>query len=168
MHGLEVHCGRMGLEHAHQGVGHLLADPLLHREAPRVHAHQASELRDADDLFVGNVADEGRAVCLHYLINRLQPLPWGTPVLVSLNPLREPDERRVHSEFTLAHPVFDATAIAAQRRLQEIQGAGNVWFCGAWAHNGFHEDGLRSGQEAAAGLLAKLARRHRMPTGAST
>jgi predicted NAD/FAD-binding protein len=68
----------------------------------------------------------------------------------------------------LAHPVFDATAIAAQRRLQEIQGAGNVWFCGAWAHNGFHEDGLRSGQEAAAGLLAKLARRHRMPTGAST
>jgi predicted NAD/FAD-binding protein len=116
----------------------------------------------------GSEADEGRAVCLHYLINCLQPLPWDTPVLVSLNPLREPDERRVHSEFTLAHPVFDAAAIAAQRRLHEVQGAGNVWFCGAWAHNGFHEDGLRSGQEAAAALLAKLGQRHHMPMGVVT
>jgi predicted NAD/FAD-binding protein len=113
----------------------------------------------------GSDADEGLAVCLHYLLNRLQPLPWDTPVLVSLNPLREPDERRVHGEFTFAHPVFDAAAIAAQRRLPEIQGAGNVWFCGAWAHNGFHEDGLRSGQEAAAGLLTALGQRHRMPMG---
>lgn len=30
--------------------------------------------------------DEAR-VCLHYLINRLQPLPFDQPVLVSLNPL---------------------------------------------------------------------------------
>ncbi len=31
---------------------------------------------------------EDSAVCLHYLINRLQPLPWRTPVIVSMNPLR--------------------------------------------------------------------------------
>jgi uncharacterized protein len=31
-------------------------------------------------------AREQAAVCLHYLINRLQPLPWQTPVVVSLNP----------------------------------------------------------------------------------
>jgi predicted NAD/FAD-binding protein len=29
---------------------------------------------------------EQAAVCLHYLINRLQPLPWQQPVVVSLNP----------------------------------------------------------------------------------
>lgn len=105
----------------------------------------------------GNPADDGRAVCLHYLISRLQPLPWDTPVIVSLNPLRSPDEQRVHGEFVYAHPVFDSEALAAQHRLHEIQGAGGVWFGGAWAHNGFHEDGLRSGQEAAAAMLERLA-----------
>jgi predicted NAD/FAD-binding protein len=31
---------------------------------------------------------EQAGVCLHYLINRLQPLPWQQPVMVSLNPVR--------------------------------------------------------------------------------
>jgi predicted NAD/FAD-binding protein len=35
-------------------------------------------------------AQEQAAVCLHYLINRLQPLPWQQPVVVSLNPVRDP------------------------------------------------------------------------------
>jgi len=34
---------------------------------------------------------EQSRVCLHYLINALQPLPWQQPVVVSLNPVREPD-----------------------------------------------------------------------------
>ena len=29
-------------------------------------------------------------VCLHYLLNRLQPLPFRTPLIVSLNPVRAP------------------------------------------------------------------------------
>jgi len=33
---------------------------------------------------------EQARVCLHYLLNRLQPLPFRTPVVVSLNPLTEP------------------------------------------------------------------------------
>ena len=32
-------------------------------------------------------ARERASVCLHYLINRLQPLPFTTPVVVSLNPV---------------------------------------------------------------------------------
>ena len=32
----------------------------------------------------------GQNVCLHYLLNQLQPLPWQQPVIVSLNPLHEP------------------------------------------------------------------------------
>jgi predicted NAD/FAD-binding protein len=87
---------------------------------------------------------DGAGVCLHYLIDRLQPLPFGRPVIVSLNPLREPAAGAVHGEFDYAHPVFDAAAIAAQARVPELQGVGNVWFCGAWTRYGFHEDGLRS------------------------
>ena len=84
------------------------------------------------------------AVCLHYLLNRLQPLPFTTPVIVSLNPVRAPRRECVLGEFEYAHPVFDEGAIAAQGRLPELQGQGQVWFCGAWARYGFHEDGLVS------------------------
>jgi uncharacterized protein len=102
-----------------------------------------------------DVAAEQGAVCLHYLINRLQPLPWRTPVIVSLNPVRPIDEARVHGRFEVAHPVFDAAAIAAQRRLPAIQGQHHTWFCGAWTRYGFHEDGLMSGLAVADGLRAQ-------------
>lgn len=88
---------------------------------------------------------EQAAVCLHYLINRLQPLPFHQPVIVSLNPLREPSAASVHGEFDYAHPVFDSAAIAAQQRVPSLQGQRNTWFCGAWTRYGFHEDGLMSG-----------------------
>jgi uncharacterized protein len=98
---------------------------------------------------------EQAAVCLHYWINRLQPLPWQTPVVVSLNPTREPDPRKVIASFDYSHPVFDLDAIAAQRRLPEFQGRSHVWFCGAWLRYGFHEDGLMSGLAVAEGLRAQ-------------
>ena len=99
---------------------------------------------------------EDAAVCLHYLINRLQPLPWQQPVVVSLNPSRDPDPQRVIGEYDYAHPVFDAAAIAAQRRLGQIQGRSHLWFAGAWTRYGFHEDGLMSGLAVADGLRPRL------------
>ncbi len=102
-------------------------------------------------------AQEQSAVCLHYLLNRLQPLPWAQPVVVSLNPTREPAAATVHGEFDYAHPVFDAAAIAAQARLPSIQGQFNIWFAGAWTRYGFHEDGLRSGLAVADALQAQWA-----------
>ncbi len=92
---------------------------------------------------------QGEAVCLHYLLNRLQPVPFERPVLVSLNPLREPHPSTVLREIDYAHPVFDAAAIAAQPRVAALQGRRRTYFCGAWCGHGFHEDGLRAGQAAA-------------------
>ncbi|WP_050417257.1 FAD-dependent oxidoreductase [Azoarcus sp. CIB] len=84
------------------------------------------------------------AVSVSYLINRLQPVPFDTPVVVTLNPVREPDPARVLASFDYAHPVFDAAAVAAQRALGGIQGVRRTWFAGAWTGYGFHEDGLKS------------------------
>lgn len=100
---------------------------------------------------------EQARVCLHYLLNVLQPLPWQQPVIVSLNPNRPIDERQVHQRIDYAHPVFDMAAIDAQRRVPELQGRQRTWFCGAWCGHGFHEDGWRSGLAAAEGLLAAQA-----------
>jgi predicted NAD/FAD-binding protein len=95
---------------------------------------------------------EQSSVCLHYLINRLQPLPFETPVIVSLNPVSEPAPGSVHGEFDYAHPVFDQAAIAAQARVPSLQGRSHTWFCGAWTRYGFHEDGLMSGLSVASAL----------------
>jgi predicted NAD/FAD-binding protein len=97
-------------------------------------------------------------VCLHYLINRLQPLPFAQPVIVSLNPARAIRNESVIARIEYAHPVFDADAIRAQRHVEAIQGTGGIWFCGAWTGYGFHEDGLRSGQQVVERLLANARR----------
>lgn len=91
-------------------------------------------------------------VGVSYLINRLQPLPFATPVVVTLNPAREPAPEKVIAEFDYDHPIFDAAAIAAQQRLPQVQGEGGIWLAGAWGRYGFHEDGLRSALAIADGL----------------
>lgn len=92
---------------------------------------------------------EQAQVCLHYLINLLQPVPWQQPVVVSLNPVREPDPATVIQEIAYDHPVFDQAAIDAQARLPAIQGTRRVWYAGAWCGYGFHEDGFQAGLRAA-------------------
>jgi predicted NAD/FAD-binding protein len=99
------------------------------------------------------------AVCLHYLINRLQPLPWQTPIIVSLNPLRPIRRDAVLGQWDYAHPVFDCAAVQAQRRVPALQGRSHVWFCGAWTRYGFHEDGLISGLAVVDSLRARWATR---------
>jgi uncharacterized protein len=94
-------------------------------------------------------AGDQQQVCLHYLINRLQPLPWQQPVVVSLNPLTPIAPGCVIQTFHYDHPVFDAPAIAAQKEVATLQGQQQTWFCGAWCGYGFHEDGLQSGWTAA-------------------
>jgi uncharacterized protein len=97
---------------------------------------------------------ESANVCLHYLINKLQPIPFAQPVLVSLNPTKPIAAEHVLGTFEYAHPVFDLAAIKAQASIPALQGQQHTYFCGAWTGYGFHEDGLKSGLAAADQLLA--------------
>ncbi len=93
-------------------------------------------------------------VCVHYLINKLQPLPFKESVIVSLNPIDEPDPSKLIATFDYAHPVFDNGALLAQQNMDQIQGQQNTWFAGAWTGYGFHEDGLKSGLAVASSINA--------------
>lgn len=95
------------------------------------------------------------SVCVTYWLNRLQPLPFRSDVFVTLNPIVEPERARVIAEFDYAHPVFDATAILAQRSLPLVQGRDSIWLAGAWSGYGFHEDGLKSGLAVARAIVAR-------------
>jgi predicted NAD/FAD-binding protein len=108
-----------------------------------------------NDKHPGRSAGDAK-VCLHYLLNRLQPLPFEQPVLVSLNPSTPIDPAQVHGMFDYAHPVFDMAAIEAQRQVRWLQGLQHSYFCGAWTGYGFHEDGLKSGLAMATLLQASF------------
>jgi uncharacterized protein len=95
-------------------------------------------------------------VSVTYWLNRLQPLPFKTDLFVSLNPIAMPKEGSVLQKMTYAHPVFNTQANLAQREVASLQGQQKTWYAGAWCGFGFHEDGLKSGIDAAAGLHAHL------------
>lgn len=97
-------------------------------------------------------AAQAQPVGVSYLINKLQPLPFSRPVIVTLNPGDEPRAEAVIARYHYAHPVFDQAGIAAQARLPQLQGRHKTWFCGAWTGYGFHEDGLKAGMAVAESL----------------
>ncbi len=134
---------------------------VLHTDSSVLPSHQRAWAAWNYETQSSSANPNQQRVCLHYLLNKLQPLPVGVdaPVLVSLNPLSPIDPAKVLQTFDYDHPVFDSGAIAAQQALPSIQGdrtGGGVWFAGAWANYGFHEDGFQSGRDAAKAVLARL------------
>jgi predicted NAD/FAD-binding protein len=99
---------------------------------------------------------ESSRVCLHYLLNLLQRIPFAQPVVVSLNPLQPINPATIVGEYDYAHPVFDLKAIEAQKRVPLLQGQHHTWYAGAWTGYGFHEDGLKSGLQVGRALLKQI------------
>lgn len=91
------------------------------------------------------------SVQVSYDMNRLQRLPDGEPHLVSLNPGDRIDETTVLARMTYEHPVYTPESVAAQRLLPSLNDRVTA-YAGAYHGWGFHEDGCRSGVEAARSL----------------
>jgi predicted NAD/FAD-binding protein len=112
--------------------------------------------------YIGSSNAVPGGVCVTYWMNRLQNIKSEKPLFVTLNPPRPPHAGTLlHSEI-YDHPVFDAKAMAAQRKLWLLQGKRNTWFCGAYFGAGFHEDGLQAGL-AVAEQLGNMRRPWRVP-----
>lgn len=90
-------------------------------------------------------------VSLTYNMNILQHIPrqpFGD-VLVTLNPLFEPDPKTVQGRYEYRHPLYNTKSIHAQGLLPKIQNTRGISYCGAWTKYGFHEDGFSSGLHVA-------------------
>ena len=79
-----------------------------------------------------------------YWMNNLQNIDHSYPLFVTLNPNIEIDAKNIFAKFEYEHPIFDAKAVKAQARIDEIQGQDDIYFCGAYQSFGFHEDGISS------------------------
>jgi predicted NAD/FAD-binding protein len=91
-------------------------------------------------------------VSVSYWMNKLQPLNTEVPIFVSLNPIKEPNPDSIIRSFFYEHPTFNQSSFKAQKKLWQLQGKQNTWFCGAYFGYGFHEDGLQSGLAVAEAL----------------
>ena len=99
----------------------------------------------------------GAPVAVSYWLNRLQPLPFRTPLMITLNPPFEPRPGMQIAEFEYSHPMVKGLAETAQQRLAHLQGERHTWYAGAWMGHGFHEDGLASAHRVADGMATRFA-----------
>lgn len=97
----------------------------------------------------------GNHIDLTYWMNSLQPWLTGDDFMVTLNSTRPIRDDLIWDEVTLRHPVYDMSALTAQKQVAGMNGANQTWFCGAWMKNGFHEDGLASAVDVVSQLQAK-------------
>jgi predicted NAD/FAD-binding protein len=95
--------------------------------------------------------DDRRAV-VTYNMNILQGIEAPETFCVTLNNTAAINPHKVLGQFKYDHPVFSLEGIAAQQRWGEINGCRNTWYCGAYWHNGFHEDGVTSALRVANAL----------------
>lgn len=102
--------------------------------------------------YLGRRGDDAAEPCVTYWMNRLQGLPEGAPLFVTLNPPRAPRAGTVLASFVYEHPIFDRPAAQAQAALATLEGVRNTWYCGAYFGAGFHEDGLQAGLAVAEAL----------------
>lgn len=86
-------------------------------------------------------------VAMTYNMNILQSLDTAKTYCVTLNSNDLVDKGKVIKELHYEHPLFTKLGISAQKRKQEISGINNTYYCGAYWHNGFHEDGVVSALE---------------------
>lgn len=79
-----------------------------------------------------------------YNMNILQGISAPETFCVTLNNTAAINPHKILGRFQYDHPVFSLEGMAAQQRWQEINGVVDTWYCGAYWHNGFHEDGIVS------------------------
>jgi uncharacterized protein len=88
---------------------------------------------------------------ISYHMNRLQSLPAGEEYIVTLGGPGVVDPATIIDQMDYEHPAYTPASVAAQRRLPGLNTPVTA-FAGAYHGWGFHEDGCRSGAEAARAL----------------
>jgi uncharacterized protein len=83
-----------------------------------------------------------------YWMNRLQGHRAAQEFLVTLNDRERPDPKSIVATMDYEHPIYTPEAVRAQSRLRSLATDRTV-YAGAYHGWGFHEDGCRSGVEAA-------------------
>jgi predicted NAD/FAD-binding protein len=90
---------------------------------------------------------------LTYWMNYLQNLKSKKDYFVSINSSTLINQKKIIKKIKYSHPVFKYNKEFIFKKLQEIQGVNNIFYCGAWCGYGFHEDGVVSAKNVTKYLI---------------
>ena len=123
----------------------------LHRDSSLLPAVRAA--RSSWNYRMASCDDASDKVLVSYWMNRLQGISDSQDHIVTLNAAGHVDPSTVTAQMVYEHPIFTRDAVAAASRLPTA-GGDRLAFAGAHLGWGFHEDGCRSGLQAAERLGA--------------
>ncbi|MEK9605531.1 MAG: FAD-dependent oxidoreductase [Gammaproteobacteria bacterium] len=99
---------------------------------------------------------EGVGAVVTYDMNRLQNLNGPHQFFVTLNNTTHINPEKILGRWTYAHPQFGPESLAIQAQIDSINSDSKILVAGAWCRNGFHEDGVVSGEKAAEAVKKTL------------
>jgi predicted NAD/FAD-binding protein len=124
-------------------------ETVLHRDASLLPV--AEPARSSWNYRMDNCDSRLDTTAVSYWMNRLQGMKSDQPFVVTLNSTDSIDASTVIATMQYTHPIYTTASVAAQRELPTLSG-GRTAFAGSYHGWGFHEDGCRSGVQAAAAL----------------
>ncbi|MEO9177224.1 MAG: FAD-dependent oxidoreductase, partial [Gaiellales bacterium] len=133
-------------------IRYSLNDAIVHTDSTLL-PHRAT-VRAAWNVSLEDCKMGSRGVSITYWMNRLQGLPGPTDYCVTLNGVDRVDPHKVLARASYEHPIYTLDTLRARDELIALDGQRHTHYAGAYLGSGFHEDGLRSGYEAAARMCA--------------
>ena len=121
-------------------------ETVLHTDASLL--PRATEARAGWNYLMSSCNSPDEPTVVTYWMNRLQGHASPQTYLVTLNAREHIDPDDVLVVMDYEHPIFTPESVAAQSRLSDLATDRTV-YAGAYHGWGFHEDGCRSGVEAA-------------------
>ena len=99
---------------------------------------------------------DGLGAVVTYDMNRLQNLDGPHQFFVTLNNTKHIKPESILGRWTYAHPQFGPDSMQVQSGIDLVNSTSRITIAGAWCRNGFHEDGVVSGERAAEAIKTTL------------
>ena len=99
---------------------------------------------------------DGLGAVVTYDMNRLQNLDGPHQFFVTLNNTKLIKPESILGCWTYAHPQFGPDSLQVQSGIDRVNTTSRITIAGAWCRNGFHEDGVVSGEKAAEAIKTTL------------
>ena len=108
-------------------------------------------------LIKGDYSSNGYPQTL-YWINSIQNFSAKDNYFVTINGVKDINEKKIIKQVEFEHPIFSRSSIDVQKDLHilnQSSGDQTVYFCGSYFKYGFHEDGLNSALDLCSRILRR-------------